>query len=79
MGFVYTPPVGSKVSPAPVETFESWSAEKKINKGSKFWRGRRIAHIFDDGWDEGTFQGRSGNHLVFYYKSVPIKYGHSLV
>jgi hypothetical protein len=76
---VYTPPVGWQIFPAPCRTEGEWATEmKKMKKGSAFWRGKRLAHVFDDGWDEGTFQGRTGKHLVFFYKSVPMKYGHSL-
>ena len=50
-----------------------------MKKGSAFWRGKRIAHIFDDGWDEGTFQKREKELLVFHYAAVPMKYAHSLL
>ena len=29
-------------------------------------------------WDEGTFQHRERDHLVFYYKSDASKFAHSL-
>ena len=50
-----------------------------MKRGDSWWHGKKLAHIFDDGWDEGTFQSRSGNHLVFYYKAVPMKFAHSLL
>ncbi len=48
-------------------------AKKKKKMVKKKAPDRGYAH-----WDEGTFQGRTGKHLVFFYKSVPMKYGHSL-
>ena len=69
----------AKVSSVTSPTADEWTAAKaKMKKGSAWWRRKRLAHIFDDGWDEGTFQGREKNHLVFYYKSANIKYAHSL-
>ena len=51
-----------------------------MKKNGKFWRGKRLAHIFDDGWDEGTFQGREKKHLIFLYHPPggSFKYAHSL-
>ena len=71
--------MGWEISPAPAGTESEWTTEMKtMKKGSAFWRGKRLVDIFDDGWDEGTFQFRLGKHLVFFYKSVPMKYGQSL-
>ena len=59
---VYSPPVGWKIFPALYRTEGGWATEmKKMKNGSAFWRGKRLAHVFDDGWDEGTSQGRTGN------------------
>ena len=75
----YTPPPGWEVQPKPAATEEEWSAKMKtLRKGAAYWRGMRLAHIFDDGWDEGTFQERKNPHLVFYYKGDYSKYAHSL-
>jgi hypothetical protein len=58
---MYTPPVGWKIFPAPCRTEGDWATEmKKMKKGSAFWRGKRPAHVFEDGWDEGAFQDRTG-------------------
>ena len=53
-----------------------------MDRGQKILlvRGRKLAHVFDDGWDEGTFQGRTkDDHLFFYYKTDKTKFSHSLL
>ena len=51
-----------------------------MKRGDSWWRGRKLAHVFDDGWDEGAFQGRTkDDHLVFYYKTDKTKFSHSLL
>ena len=57
------------------------SGLKKTNGRPMRWDGyaeQGQGKWVDDLRDEGTFQGRTGKHLVFFYKSVPMKYGHSL-
>ena len=77
---VYTPADGWQVCPKPADTQDAWAAEmKKMKKGASFWRSKRLAHIFDDGWDEGVFHRREKDLLIFHYASVPMKYAHSLL
>ena len=77
----YTPPKGWVTVALPADDEVAWADFKdKMKRGSAWWRGRRLAHIFDDGWDDGTFQGGTKDgHLVFYYKAVPMRYSHSLL
>ena len=55
---VYTPPPSWSVCPLPASTSEEWLAlVRTMNKRTPFWRNKRLAYIFDDGWDMATFQG----------------------
>ena len=46
----------------------------------QFWRGKRLAHIFDDEWSTGTYQKdemEDGNwHFIFYFslRDLGIRY-----
>jgi hypothetical protein len=49
---VYTPSPSWSVCPLPASTSEEWLALiRTMNKRTPFWRNKRLAHIFDDGWD----------------------------
>ena len=75
----FNPPPGWAILPKPAPTAAEWvDMIKTFKKGHGFWRGKRIAHIFDDGWDMGTFQQREKLHLVFFYSSDSTKFAHSL-
>jgi hypothetical protein len=77
----YTPAAQWTTITLPAADEAAWAAAKKeMKRGDSWWRGRKLAHIFDDGWDEGTFQGRTkDDHLVFYYKTDKTKFCHSLL
>ena len=53
--------------------------KKSIKRGDSWWKGKKLAQIFDGGWDEGAFQSRSKDKIVFYYKAVPMRFAHSLL
>ena len=56
------------------------SLKKGMKANCKFWKDKQLAHIFDDGWDLGTFQKREKTHLVFSYSEVvAFKYAHFLL
>ena len=85
----FTPEAGWQARPAPADTEELWLAQmKKMKKNCSFWKGKRIAHIFSNGWAVGTFSHREtyrrATRLVFLYRDPPpyqakwYKYGHSL-
>ena len=52
-------------------------------KRKKWWSGKRLAHIFDDEWNTGTFQRveklQDELHYIIYYKDLNLKYTHSLL
>ena len=78
---MFTPPSTWRVCPlpAPASTPEEWLAKiKTMNKRTPFWRNKRLAHIFDDGWDMATFQGRERDRLIFFYATDQSKWAHSL-
>ena len=75
----FNPPPGWAILPKPAPTAAEWvDMTKTFKKGHGFWRGKRIAHIFNDGWDIRTFQQREKLHLVFFYSSDSTKFAHSL-
>ena len=70
----FTPPTGWEIQPAPAPTQAAWAEQiKKRKKGSPFWRGVHLAHIFDDGWDTWAFQSREKEHLGFLLPVRPVE------
>ena len=77
----FSPPPTWPIMPSPAANEDAWTELKKGMKANcKFWKDKQLAHIFDDGWDLGTFQKREKTHLVFSYSEVvAFKYAHSLL
>ena len=71
---------GWAVVPVPATTQEEW----KGNCKKKWWKGRRLAHIFDDGWYDGSFKRKfpgecATDRWMFYYSDDKLEYGHVLL
>ena len=44
----------------------------------KWWRGKRLAHIWETGWDLGMYKRKCRGEYVFLYLSNNVEYGHLL-
>ena len=64
--------------PGGSETQEGWVG----NCQKKWWSGKRTAHLFDDEWSMGTYQGdekKDGEPVFcFFYRELKMKYTHGL-
>ena len=56
----FTVPTGYSLVDKPAETQEAWDA---LCSKSSWWRNKRLAHLWDDGWDTSTFKRKFGGRL----------------
>ena len=76
----YNSPLGWTIISLPAATGDAWKEFKsKMKANCAFWRDKKLAHIFNDGWDLGNFQRREKDHLIFHYGSDGLKFAHSLL
>ena len=76
-------PDGYKLLEKPAEDQTAWA---EIAKKEKWWRGKRLAHIWETGWDTSTFKGKVARRAeddgpeeyTFFYATDGMKYTHTL-
>ena len=52
----FSPPPTWSILPKPAADEAPWTDLKQGMKANcKFWKGKQLAHIFDDGWDLGPW------------------------
>ena len=77
----FMPREGWEIVPLPeaANSQENWA--KLATKS--WWRNKKLAHIFDDEWDEGVFKNKLTDdgqpHWDFYYHKNKLRYVHSLL
>ena len=66
--------------------FEDQAAWAEIAKKEKWWRGKRLGHIWETGWDTSTFRSKVARRAeddgpeeyTFFYATDGVKYTHTL-
>ena len=43
-----------------------------------WWTGKRLAYLWETGWDDASFRRKLGDSYLFYYKSNRKEYTHQL-